>query len=189
MFGASPTLDPMTLQSMGRGGIGMGIQPQAYQQPLAQSTAYGGVGFGLSGMGPMGSTNSVGGGTGMGGIGMPMMGSPMGGMLAMPGMGIGSMGGMSGLAGGMPGMGMNPMAMRAMAMAGGGMGMGMRGALCNGLVSPWLRSRSHRFETIISHSLLDPSALPRRHRGCVRNNNNARRVRTPALRSAAFSAL
>ena len=140
-------------------GMGMaGGGRQAYQQPMPQATAYGGVGFGLSGMGPMGpSTGGAapgGGGMGMGmgpgmvgGPGMSMMGSPMGGgpMQAMPGMGPMAGLGMGGI-GGMAQMHMNPLAMRGM----GGMGMGMgmpgmgmpgmgagmgMGAMGNGLVS------------------------------------------------------
>jgi len=84
----------------------------AYSQPMQGQTAYGGVGFGLNGMG-QGNSGHITGvmpfgqGSGMGNGGMSMMGMPMGhmsgtmaGIQAMPG--IGGAGGM--------GMGLNPMA-------------------------------------------------------------------------------
>ena len=148
MFGASPTLDPMALHSMSRGGMDMGMGMgmgagggmQAYQQPMPQATAYGGVGFGLSGMSPMGPTTggaAPGMGMGMGpGQGMSMMGTPMGGgpMQAMPSMGHMAGMGLGGI-GGMAQMHMNPLAMRGMGSM-GGMGMGMHGMGMPGMGMP-----------------------------------------------------
>jgi hypothetical protein len=83
MFGTSPTLHPAVMDTMD----GRGFDMFGYHQPGQPTTAYGGVGFGLSGVGPMCSNLGVGGG-------MSMMGTPMGG----PGM-MGMTGGMGGGAG------------------------------------------------------------------------------------------
>lgn len=100
LFGASPAAQ--------HAGLGqMGYDMGAYQQP---ATAYGGIGFGLSGQAGAGQGADMG--------GMSMMGSPMGGGMGMgvgmgqnmmgggpmgPGSGLGGMGSMSrGLAFGLP---------------------------------------------------------------------------------------
>lgn len=103
LFGASP-------QGQHAGLGQMGYDMGAYQQP---GTAYGGVGFGLSGY--------AGGGGGAGALGgemgaMSMMGTPMGGMGGMGGMG--------------PGMGGNMMGGGPM---GPGAGLGGMGSMSRGL--------------------------------------------------------
>lgn len=55
----------------------------AYQQPMPQPTSYGGIGFGLSGVDPMGLSSQN---------GMSMMGMPMGDMAQPRGMGAGLQG-------------------------------------------------------------------------------------------------
>ncbi|KIR70834.1 hypothetical protein I310_05246 [Cryptococcus deuterogattii CA1014] len=79
MFGMSPPLHPMALQSAVQS---IGGQQQygmsAYQQPMPQPTSYGGIGFGLSGVDPMGLSSQN---------GMSMMGMPMGDMAQPRGMG------------------------------------------------------------------------------------------------------
>ncbi|WVQ86127.1 hypothetical protein IAT38_008295 [Cryptococcus sp. DSM 104549] len=98
MFGMSPPVHPSALQAIG--GRHQFNQP-AYDQPTAQPTAYGGIGFGLSGLGGMPQSGQA--------QGMSMMGTPMGGGRAGPPM--------RGMGGGMgAGMGMGGT---------GGMGMGM----------------------------------------------------------------
>ncbi|CAD6567977.1 MAG: hypothetical protein TREMPRED_004145 [Tremellales sp. Tagirdzhanova-0007] len=63
----------------------LGHNMAAYEQPMNQATPYGGVGYGLSGVGAMGPMQ-----------GISMMGTPMGGgMYGMRGMGGMGMGGMA----------------------------------------------------------------------------------------------
>ncbi|WVW80560.1 hypothetical protein I302_102546 [Kwoniella bestiolae CBS 10118] len=115
MFGTTPPLHPSTLQAISGNHYGM-----AYEQPMpqAQTSPYGGVGFGLGGSGGMMSPGS---GGGQAFPSMRSMGMNMG-MGVMPG--IGAMGGMPGMGamgmGGMSGM--------------GGMGMGGMAGFPNGLV-------------------------------------------------------
>ncbi|WVQ63584.1 uncharacterized protein L199_001737 [Kwoniella botswanensis] len=117
MFGTTPPLHPSALQAISGYHYGM-----AYEQPMpqAQSSPYGGVGFGLGG-GSSGGMMSPGSG---GGQAFPSMGS-----MGMD-INMGGMGGMGGL-NGMGGMGMSGMS----GMSGMGMGMGgMAGFPSNGLV-------------------------------------------------------
>lgn len=84
MFGMSPPLHPMAPQSVVQS---IGGQQQygmsAYQQPMPQPTSYGGIAFGLSGVGPMGLSSQN---------GMSMMGWPMGDIAQPRGMGAGLQG-------------------------------------------------------------------------------------------------
>lgn len=91
---------------------GRGFDMSGYHQPGQPATAYGGVGFGLSGVGPMGSN--------LGGGGMSMMGTPMGGpnMMGMSG-GVGGVGGMGGGPGAL-GMGLSSRGMGTPAMPAAG---------------------------------------------------------------------
>lgn len=81
MFGMSPPLHPTALQSAVQS---IGGQQQydmsAYQQPMPQPTSYGGIGFGLGGVGPMGPSSQN---------GMSMMGMPMGDIAQPRRMGVG----------------------------------------------------------------------------------------------------
>jgi len=111
MFGTPPPQNPAEIQVMNTRG---GYDVSAYEQPMPQTTPYGGVGFGLSGVGPTGPS-----------MGMSMMGTPMGG-------GMGGMGGM----GRMGGMGIGGMGMPGVAGMGGmcgGVGMGMGGRPMGGM--------------------------------------------------------
>lgn len=84
MFGMSPPLHPMALQSVVQS---IGGQQQhgmsADQQPMPQPTTYGGIGFGLSDVGPMGLSSQN---------GMSMMDIPMGDIAQPRGMGAGLQG-------------------------------------------------------------------------------------------------
>lgn len=139
MFGTSPPPDPAELQMMNRN-EGGGYDMAAYEQPMPRATAYGGIGFGLNGVGPMGPT-----------AGMSMMGTPMGGGLGGMGMrGVGGMGGMGGIAGmgGMGGMGMPGMgAMGHPGMAGLAAMRPMGGMPGMGFVLVWLSSS---FSSLVS---------------------------------------
>ncbi|WVQ95320.1 hypothetical protein IAU59_002415 [Kwoniella sp. CBS 9459] len=123
MFGTSPPLHPSALNAFG--GREYDTMAAAYQQPMpqAQPTAYGGIGFGLSGVGSMGTQQGMmaGGGGGTGEQAFPAM------------RGIGGMGGM-GTMGGMPGMGMGMGMGSGMGMGMPGMGMGGMSGFGNGLV-------------------------------------------------------
>lgn len=85
MFGMSPPpLHPTALQSAVQS---IGGQQQydmsAYQQPMPQPTSYGGIGFGLSGVGPMRPSSQN---------GMSMMGMPMGDIAQPRGIGTSMLG-------------------------------------------------------------------------------------------------
>lgn len=107
---------------------------RAYQQPMPQPTPYGGIGLGLSGVGPMGPSAGI--------AGQSMMGTPMGtggpfpglGGMGMGGMGMGGMG-MAGMGrGGMHGMGnMGMGGMSGMGMGQIGMDRGMMGGMTPGM--------------------------------------------------------
>ncbi|OCF35881.1 hypothetical protein I317_07265 [Kwoniella heveanensis CBS 569] len=121
MFGTSPPLHPSALHAIG--GRGYDAMATAYQQPMpqVQPTAYGGVGFGLSGMGSMGFQQ-----------GMMAGGGGAAGEQAFPSVrGMGGMGTMSGI-------GVNPGMAMGMGMPGMGMGMGGMSGFGNGLVLPHL---------------------------------------------------
>ena len=98
MYGTSPPPTAGDIQTMGYQGVNdMAMAP--YQQPVNRQptqrpTPYGGIGFGLSGMGSMGPSSAM--------SGMSMMGTPKDvGLLRMGGMGSmmdsGSMMGMPGM--------------------------------------------------------------------------------------------
>ncbi|WVF67754.1 hypothetical protein IAT40_002513 [Kwoniella sp. CBS 6097] len=115
MFGTTPPLHLSALKAIG--GRGYDAMAAAYQQPMphGQGTAYGDVGFGLSGMGPMGAQQGMmaGGGGATGDQAFPSMRGmgamgPMGSMSGMQGMGMGMAMG-SGMPMGMSGMGMGGM--------------------------------------------------------------------------------
>ncbi|WWC98286.1 hypothetical protein V866_005177 [Kwoniella sp. B9012] len=130
MFGTTPPLHPSALQAISGNQYGM-----AYEQPMpqAQSSPYGGVGFGLGG-GGSGGMMIPGSGGGQAFPSMRSMGMNMN---------MGGMGGMGGM-NGMGGMGMS-------GMSGMGMGMGgMTGFPSNGLVFLLFNLRSSVFFFISS---------------------------------------
>jgi hypothetical protein len=162
MFGTSPPLHPSALQPMaGRMG---GFDAGAYEQPMPHATAYGGVGFGLSGIGPMG-TNVMNGG-------MSMMGTPMGAGTAM--------GGARAMGGAMPGMAAGGMGgMGAASMTGaGGMGMGMNS---RGMGMPGMSAGLVKFQLDHTHPFFTCDAVERL---CETRDG---RIHTSSLRAAFLS--